>query len=156
MKKIFTLFITTSCAVIVTSMAFGSSIILLPETITPATEAAAVTTGIYTNAASPMPDAITLKSAVSDFKALSKADRKERLKNVKAAIKEFKKEKKEAKSDSGTSTLLQVILTILIPPVGVLVHEGHINSKFWIDLLLTLLFYVPGLVYGLIVVLGKD
>ena len=31
---------------------------------------------------------------------------------------------------------------------------GEINNKFWIALVLTLLFFVPGVIYALIVVLG--
>jgi uncharacterized membrane protein YqaE (UPF0057 family) len=154
MKKISTLFIATTCAAILTSAAFGASIVIVPETTTPATDVTATTEGIFTNPESPLPDAITLKSAVDDFKNLTRAERKDRIKEAKAAFKEFKKEKREGKGDASTSTLLEVILTILIPPVGVLVHEGGINNKFWIDLILTLLFYVPGLIYGLIVVLG--
>lgn len=52
------------------------------------------------------------------------------------------------------NTLLLVIVTILLPPLGVFLHQGAINTQFWISLLLTLLFYVPGLIYSLIVVLG--
>lgn len=154
MKKIFTLFIATTCAAILTSAAFGASIVIVPETTTPATDVTTTTEGIFTNPESPLPDAITLKSAVDDFKNLSKAEKRDRIKEAKAAFKKFKKEKKAGSADTNTSVLLEVILTILIPPVGVLVHEGRINSKFWIDLLLTLLFYIPGLVYGLIVVLS--
>lgn len=53
------------------------------------------------------------------------------------------------------NTLLLVIATILIPPLGVFLHQGAINSKFWISLVLTLLFFIPGLIYSLIVVLGS-
>lgn len=51
--------------------------------------------------------------------------------------------------------LLLIVITILIPPLGVFLHQGAINTKFWVSLLLTLLFYVPGLIYSLIVVLGS-
>ncbi|MDQ6904275.1 MAG: YqaE/Pmp3 family membrane protein [Bacteroidota bacterium] len=30
------------------------------------------------------------------------------------------------------------------------------NNKFWIDLILTLLLFLPGIIYALIVVLKKD
>lgn len=157
MKKILTLFIITFCAVIVTSNAFCTSFIILPETTKSATDAASVTQGVYTDPESPSPDAITLKSAISDFKALSKAEKRERFKKVKASIKQYKKEKKEGKAaDSDNNNILAIVFAILIPPVGVLIHEGHVNNKFWIDLLLTLLFFIPGLVYALIVVLSKD
>jgi uncharacterized membrane protein YqaE (UPF0057 family) len=54
------------------------------------------------------------------------------------------------------SPLLLVIIAILLPPLAVALFEGEINSKFWIDLLLTLLFYLPGLIYALVVILAKD
>jgi len=155
MKKISTLFIAVTCAAILTSSAFGSSIVILPEsTSPPASDATAATTGIFTNPESPMPDAITLKSATEEFKSLSKAERKDRIKEAKAAFKEYKKEKKAGKAEGGSNTLLEIIVTILLPPVGVLIHQGKVDNKFWIDLILWLLFYIPGLIYGLIVVLG--
>ena len=52
-----------------------------------------------------------------------------------------------------TSKILQVILCFFIPPLAVYLHEGEINSKFWISLVLTLLFFFPGFIYSLLVVL---
>ena len=72
---------------------------------------------------------------------------------VKKAVKEFRKNKKNG--EPSTNTLLLVILAILLPPLAVYLHEGEINTKFWIDLLLTILFFIPGVIYALIVVLGK-
>ncbi|RYD53635.1 MAG: YqaE/Pmp3 family membrane protein [Sphingobacteriales bacterium] len=57
--------------------------------------------------------------------------------------------------DASSNTVLLVILAILLPPVAVLVHQGTLNSKFWISLLLWLLFYIPGLIYALLVIFGK-
>lgn len=48
--------------------------------------------------------------------------------------------------------ILYIILAILIPPLAVGLLYG-ITGKFWISLLLTLLFYIPGMIYSLIVVL---
>ncbi|WP_224999238.1 YqaE/Pmp3 family membrane protein [Cesiribacter sp. SM1] len=53
---------------------------------------------------------------------------------------------------SGINTVLLTIVTVLIPPLGVFLHQGEINSKFWISLVLTILFYVPGLIYSLLVI----
>lgn len=50
--------------------------------------------------------------------------------------------------------ILALIFAIFIPPLGVFIHQGEINKKFWISLLLTLLFVVPGIVYSVLVVLG--
>jgi len=44
-----------------------------------------------------------------------------------------------------------ILFAILIPPVGVALKFGIVD-KFWIDLLLTLLFWLPGAIYALIVV----
>jgi len=52
------------------------------------------------------------------------------------------------------SKLLIIILTILLPPLGVALVFG-LAIQFWISLLLTLLFYIPGLIYSLIVVLAE-
>jgi uncharacterized membrane protein YqaE (UPF0057 family) len=45
-----------------------------------------------------------------------------------------------------------VLCAIFIPPVGVALMYG-IHSYFWIDLILTLLFFFPGMIFALIVVL---
>jgi uncharacterized membrane protein YqaE (UPF0057 family) len=55
--------------------------------------------------------------------------------------------------DAGVNLLLVVIITIFIPPLGVALVRG-IHIEFWLDLILTLLFFIPGLIYGLIVVLS--
>lgn len=49
--------------------------------------------------------------------------------------------------------LLLVLITILLPPLGVALYEDGITTNFWIDLLLTLLFYLPGLIFALIIIL---
>jgi uncharacterized membrane protein YqaE (UPF0057 family) len=45
-----------------------------------------------------------------------------------------------------------VICAIFIPPLGVGLMYG-LNIYFWVDLLLTLLFFIPGMIFALIVVL---
>jgi uncharacterized membrane protein YqaE (UPF0057 family) len=95
----------------------------------------------------------TIQDAMKEFRSLSKKDRKERLSLAKEQMKQFKAEK-NASEPQLENTFLLVLITILLPPLGVYLHEGEINTKFWISLLLTLLFYVPGLIYSLIVVLS--
>lgn len=101
------------------------------------------------------PKEASIKDALKEFRSLSKKERKMRIKDAKQQLKEFKKEKREGNEPS-TNTVLLVILAILLPPLAVYLHEGEINSKFWISLLLTLLFFLPGVIYALVVVLGKD
>ncbi|HEY8689933.1 MAG TPA: YqaE/Pmp3 family membrane protein [Chitinophagaceae bacterium] len=101
------------------------------------------------------PDATSVSSALHDFMSLSRKERRERMREVKSEIKEFKAEKR-AGSEPSTNQLLLVILAIILPPLAVYLHEGVINGKFWLDLVLTLLFFIPGIIYALIVVLGKS
>ena len=50
--------------------------------------------------------------------------------------------------------ILLIILTIILPPLGVFLKSG-LNNQFVINLVLTLLFYIPGLIHGLWVVTKK-
>ena len=99
------------------------------------------------------PDPAVVKSAVHSFNALSKKEKRARIKEVKKVLKEAKAAKKAGQAPS-ESTILLVILALLLPPLAVYLHEGEINTRFWISLVLTLLFWVPGVIYALIVVLG--
>jgi uncharacterized membrane protein YqaE (UPF0057 family) len=47
-----------------------------------------------------------------------------------------------------TGDLIRVLLSVLIPPLGVFLQEG-LGTQFWINLLLTLLGYIPGLVHAI-------
>ena len=55
-------------------------------------------------------------------------------------------------ADSSTNKLLLIILAVLLPPVAILAHEG-LTSRFWISLVLTIFFFIPGLIYTLYVIL---
>jgi uncharacterized membrane protein YqaE (UPF0057 family) len=97
-------------------------------------------------------DEAMVKNAVAAFKSLSKKERKTRIADAKELMKTYKAEK--AADDASTNTLLLAILAILLPPLAVYLHEGAINAKFWISLLLTLIFWLPGVIYALIVIFG--
>ena len=51
-------------------------------------------------------------------------------------------------SSTSSADLLRVLLSILLPPLGVFLEEG-IGTQFWINLLLTLMVYIPGLVHAI-------
>lgn len=50
--------------------------------------------------------------------------------------------------------LVKIIITILLPPLGVFLQVG-IGKHFWINLILTLLGYIPGIVHGIWVIAKK-
>jgi uncharacterized membrane protein YqaE (UPF0057 family) len=66
---------------------------------------------------------------------------------IRSAIKDMRK------ADVSDDLLLIIIITILIPPLGMFLFEGDFTDRVLISLLLTLLFYLPGLIYTLIVIL---
>lgn len=78
---------------------------------------------------------------------LRKQERQERKAN-RAALKTL------LKQNADTDLLLIILVTIFIPPLGMFLYEGGITNRFWISLVLTLLFFLPGLIYTLIVVLS--
>lgn len=43
--------------------------------------------------------------------------------------------------------LLRIIIAIVLPPLGVFLQEG-IGKHFWINILLTLLGYIPGIIHA--------
>ena|SRR5690606_24939732 len=85
------------------------------------------------------------KKEIRQEKRLQKKTVKQELKQ---AVKNWKKE-----GASDTDTLLLVIVAILLPPLAMAIYDG-ISNRFWISLLLTLLFYLPGLIYTLVIILG--
>ncbi|QOL79971.1 YqaE/Pmp3 family membrane protein [Pseudooceanicola spongiae] len=48
--------------------------------------------------------------------------------------------------------LLRVIIAIFLPPVGVLLQVGF-GKHFWINLILTLFGYIPGIIHALYIIL---
>ena len=79
------------------------------------------------------------ENLVMPVKKLGKQERKQ----IREAVK-----KQHSNDRSGISTLLLVIIAILLPPLAVALVDG-LRAPFWLDLLLTILFYLPGLIYAL-------
>jgi len=107
-----------------------------------------------------------IQESLKEFNSLSRHEKRSRIKEIKKAIKEYRAQKKD-ETDVSTNTLLLVIIAILIPPLAVYIHEGDINNRFWISVLLTVLGYflfsfagilflgsLPGIIYALYVILS--
>ncbi|MBB4079206.1 uncharacterized membrane protein YqaE (UPF0057 family) [Lewinella aquimaris] len=123
-------------------MVFGSThaAIVVPTPATPAAETAAEAAAL---------DAVNeYRESLKEMSGKERRQlKREQRKAVKNALEDYR--------DADTNTLLLVLVTILLPPLGVLLYEGELTSKFWIALLLTLLFYLPGLIYALLVIFGN-
>jgi uncharacterized membrane protein YqaE (UPF0057 family) len=59
-----------------------------------------------------------------------------------------------AREDSVGGDVLRIILAILLPPLGVLLEVG-LTKHFWINILLTLLGYIPGIIHAVWVIARK-
>ncbi len=50
--------------------------------------------------------------------------------------------------------IVRIIAAILLPPLGVFLQVG-IGKHFWINILLTILGYIPGIIHALWVIFTK-
>ncbi|WP_407493309.1 YqaE/Pmp3 family membrane protein [Pseudooceanicola sp. MF1-13] len=50
--------------------------------------------------------------------------------------------------------ILRIIIAIFIPPLGVFLQVG-LGGAFWLNLLLTILGYIPGIIHALYIILSR-
>jgi uncharacterized membrane protein YqaE (UPF0057 family) len=50
--------------------------------------------------------------------------------------------------------VLRILLAILLPPLGVFLQVG-IGLHFWLNILLTLFGYIPGIIHAIWVIIRK-
>lgn len=46
------------------------------------------------------------------------------------------------------SDIIKLIAAFLLPPLGVFLEKGACDKDFWIDVLLTILGWLPGIIYA--------
>lgn len=54
----------------------------------------------------------------------------------------------------GGMDVIRILLAILLPPAGVFLQVG-LGFHFWLNILLTLLGYVPGIIHAIWVIVTK-
>ncbi|MEX0794055.1 MAG: YqaE/Pmp3 family membrane protein [Pirellulaceae bacterium] len=57
-------------------------------------------------------------------------------------------------ADSAGADVIRVILAILLPPLGVFLQVG-LGLHFWLNIVLTLFGYIPGIIHALFIILRK-
>ena len=50
--------------------------------------------------------------------------------------------------------IIRIILSILLPPLGVFLQVG-IGFHFWLNIILTLLGYLPGLIHAIYIIASR-
>lgn len=63
----------------------------------------------------------------------------------------FEKEKAMATSETN---VLSILLAILLPPLGVFLKVG-LTTQFWINLILTIFGYIPGIIHAVWLIARK-
>lgn len=91
----------------------------------------------------------------AELAAMSKKERRQLKRNQRKQVKQLMQDYKDGQADVSEGDLLLIILAILLPPLAVYLYEDAITTKFWISLVLTLLFFLPGVIYALLVVTGN-
>ena len=56
---------------------------------------------------------------------------------------------------NGDMDIIRIILSILLPPLGVFLQVG-IGAQFWINILLTLFGYIPGVIHAVYIIASRD
>ena len=67
-------------------------------------------------------------------------------------VKAIENKNNSSGSSPAVSLVVLVLLAIFIPPLAVFLARG-LGDEFWISLILTLLFWLPGMIYALLIVL---
>ncbi|MDP0490096.1 MAG: YqaE/Pmp3 family membrane protein [Verrucomicrobiota bacterium JB023] len=57
-------------------------------------------------------------------------------------------------SNEGTKDLLRIIVAVLLPPLGVFFQVGF-GMHFWLNIVLTLLGYIPGIIHAVYIILTR-
>ena len=50
--------------------------------------------------------------------------------------------------------VIRILFSILIPPLGVFLQVG-LGAQFWINVLLTLLGYIPGVIHAIYIIVTR-
>lgn len=134
MKKMY-FFGAFICFLLLASSVFGAANLSAEKTNVAAAENTAVS---------------AVEKAKEEWSEMSRKEKRAKKKEIKKALKEAVKN-----GSSDAETLLLVIIAILLPPLAMALYDG-ISNRFWISLLLTLLFFIPGMIYTLVIILGGN
>lgn len=60
----------------------------------------------------------------------------------------------ERTQDSMLGDLLKIVLAIILPPLGVFLEVG-LGKHFWINIILTLLGFIPGIIHAVYIIASR-
>lgn len=106
------------------------------------------------------PETIKLVNAVAPKKVTKQIEKEYRnwdkfnrtYENELLVSKEQYNHAEKSASSLRVNEIVLAILAIFIPPLAVFLFEDSITANFWVDLLLTLLFWLPGMIFAFLVI----
>ncbi|MCB0632519.1 MAG: YqaE/Pmp3 family membrane protein [Saprospiraceae bacterium] len=93
------------------------------------------------------------RKEIRETKKETRQTHRQKRKEIKQELRQTIREWKKGNA-SNSDLVLLVILAILLPPLAMALYDG-ITNRFWISLLLTILGWLPGVIYTLIIILGE-
>lgn len=60
----------------------------------------------------------------------------------------------ERTQDSMLGDLLKIFLAVILPPLGVFMEVG-LGKHFWINIILTLLGFIPGIIHAVYIIASR-
>lgn len=99
-----------------------------------------------------------VREAVREYREslenMSAKERRQLKREKRRAVREALRDHRKAQGTVSYGIL--IILAILLPPLSMYLYEGDFTDRFWLSLLLTVLGYLPGIVYTLYVLLSEN
>jgi uncharacterized membrane protein YqaE (UPF0057 family) len=60
----------------------------------------------------------------------------------------------QGSGDTALGDLIRILIAVLLPPLGVFLEVGF-GVQFWLNILLTLLGYIPGIIHAVYIILRR-
>lgn len=99
---------------------------------------------------------ITVPQNTEKKQTFAKKQTKQSTKTIMQQYTDLKKDVKSNNKADDDNYILYVILAFFIPPIAVFLYEGsEWTKRCTVNLLLTLLCGIPGLIHALVIILGK-
>lgn len=91
--------------------------------------------------------------AVNDYTAWNSYNRNVKASNFSKEM-EVKHHSNSSVSSKRASEVLIAVLCIFLPPIAVVLYEDGVTTNFWVDLVATLLFWLPGIILAFLICFG--
>lgn len=104
-----------------------------------------------TGIAVPVNDSVNIQDDKLERGSAKKSRKKLTRKKRKGLRKELKERLRQGRDIYG---FLLILIAIVVPPLAVAFYNNAFDERFWLCLLLWTLFYFPGLIYALLVILN--